>query len=203
MVSAVAGSTDPTPAAFSFEKGDVLVAHFTRDEYTLNIDVVSVDHEGSSISSTAGGNVTTSQDFPYYYDDVVTLTAHPEPGWTFMGWQGAGLSGTQLSKTLTMQQSENVTATFTQDKYNLTVTQPAHGNIIVGLPTDSRSYLLYGEEVTLEAQQTETDWQFAGWGGDLVGSSQNPITVTVTGDLNVTATFTDQFYIYLPMVIRP
>ncbi len=202
-VTAVEGSDNPSPGEISFDVGDTLVAHFTRDEYTLNIDVISVDHEGTSTSSTAGGIVTTDQDFPYYYDDVVTLTANPKPGWTFTGWQGAGLSGSHLSKTLTMQQTESVTATFTQDKYGITVIQPAHGEIIVSMPTASRDYLIYGEEVTLEAKQTESEWKFMGWGGDLAGSNQNPIIVVVTDNLNVTATFSDKYYIFLPMVIRP
>ena len=49
---------------------------------------------------------------PYYYDDVVALTATAAPGWTFTGWSG-DLSFTNNPANLTMDGNKTVTATFT------------------------------------------------------------------------------------------
>ncbi len=46
----------------------------------------------------------------------------------------------------------------------------------------------YGDEVTLTATAAYA-WAFAGWSGDLSGTD-NPATLTITGDTTVTATFT-------------
>jgi hypothetical protein len=44
-----------------------------------------------------------------------------------------------------------------------------------------------GDEVTFNTYP-DTGWEFQGWTGDIV-SSENPLTITVTSDLNITATF--------------
>ena len=58
-----------------------------------------------------------------------------------------------------------------------------------------------GQEVTLTAVPTE-GWVFLGWGGDLSGT--DPVrTVTVTGDMNVTAQFSsDGFKLVVPLILR-
>ncbi len=44
--------------------------------------------------------------------------------------------------------------------------------------------------------------QFEGWSGDVISTS-NPISITMTGDVTVTATFKQSDYeIYLPLVVR-
>ena len=56
-----------------------------------------------------------------------------------------------------------------------------------------------GDSLTATA---DVDSEFAGWSGDVVGTS-NPVSVTMTGDVTVTATFTQGGYrIYLPLVVR-
>ncbi len=195
------GTEDPL-IDFSFTFTDVLTATFTRDIYMMSVDVVSIDHEGNTVSGGAGGSVSVDQEFPYYYNDIVTLTANPAPGWAFTGWDGAGLSGNSLSETITMHQSESVTATFTQEKYSITtdVFPVDKGNVIVELPTEGRTYLIYGDEVVLRAELTDVDWHFVSWGGTLSGS-QNPKTFIVVGDVSVMATFSDTYTIFLPIVV--
>ncbi len=46
-----------------------------------------------------------------------------------------------------------------------------------------------GDSVNLTAAPA-SDWRFAGWSGDLIGTD-NPISLTVTGNMTVTATFTE------------
>lgn len=80
-------------------------------------------------------------------------------------------------------------ATFTQVQYTLTTSVVGGGNIIVY--PDQASYF-YGDIVTLTAVPT-SGWQFAGWSGGASGTS-NPLTLTITSNTTVTATFTQILY---------
>jgi len=67
----------------------------------------------------------------------------------------------------------------------------------------SQATYRYGDVVTLTANAAP-GWSFAGWSGGVSGSA-NPVTLTVTGDTAVTATFTQtngRYQVYLPFVAR-
>lgn len=72
---------------------------------------------------------------------------------------------------------------------NVTASPPGSGTV-----TKQPDKLLYasGEQVTLSAVANE-GWQFETWGGDISGTT-SPITITVTGNMNITATFTKRCY---------
>lgn len=176
------GVTEPMTTT-QFARGDAVTALFTRDEYNLDINIVS-DGIG------AGGSVEKDPLLPfYYYSDTVNLTAVPELGWTFTGWEGANLSGQEFTKTLTMYQSETVTATFTQDHYELQLDIEGPGTVDV-TSTSQEEYYLYGDTLTLTAEIVDPEWYFGYWEGDISGSD-NPLVLTVTDDLQITAVFTD------------
>jgi hypothetical protein len=78
----------------------------------------------------------------------------------------------------------DVTATFTQIEYTLTVTVVGSGS--VAKDPDHATYH-YGDVVSLTAT-ADLGWTFAGWSGDLTGTT-NPGTVTIDGNKGVTATF--------------
>jgi hypothetical protein len=59
----------------------------------------------------AGGTITALPAPPYYYNDIVTLTATPNQGYTFDHWSG-DLTGNQNPKTLLIDANKAVTATF-------------------------------------------------------------------------------------------
>ena len=62
--------------------------------------------------ATTGGCVVRSPDLTVYaVDDIVTLTAIPDPGLSFMGWAGA-LSGSTNPATLRLTGNASVQATF-------------------------------------------------------------------------------------------
>ena len=82
------------------DKDHTIAATFTQDEYTLTVNVVG------------GGSVTKNPDQAgYHYNDVVTLTATADLGWTFAGWSG-DLTGTTNPGTVTIDGNKDVTATF-------------------------------------------------------------------------------------------
>ena len=73
-------------------------------EYTLTL----------TASPPAGGTIGDTPAPPYYYNDIVTLTATPATGWSFSSWSG-DLSGNTNPTTITMNANKAVTAIFTHN----------------------------------------------------------------------------------------
>jgi PKD repeat protein len=153
-----------------------VTATFTQNVYTLSV----------SVSPVGSGSVALNASAPYYYGEVVQLTAGPTTGWSFSSWSGA-LSGSVNPATLTITGNMTVTATFTQTTQNIyTLTVSVNGNGSVSL--NKTGPYNYGDVVQLTAT-ANTGWSFQSWSGSLTGNS-NPATLTMTGNFSVTATFT-------------
>ena len=150
-------------------------AVFTQDEYAL------------TITQATGGTITAEPLGPYHLNDEVTLTAAADLGYTFTNWTG-DCSGTETTCTLTMDGPKSVSAVFTQDEYALTI-NAVNGS--VSRSPDQGTYHL-GDVVTLEAT-AEVGYTFSNWSGDLSGST-NPANVTITGNMIITANFTQDEY---------
>jgi uncharacterized repeat protein (TIGR02543 family) len=166
-----------------------ITATFTQNEYKLS---VTVDPEG--MGSVA---ISPSQD-TYHYGDEVTLTPAANPGWSFSGWSGEA-SGPDNPLTVTIQGDTNIIANFTQDEYTLSITVDPEGMGSVAIDPVKDTYH-YGDTVTLTPAANPL-WSFSGWSGDASGTD-NPLTVTIQGDTNITAHFLEYFEIYLPLIMR-
>ncbi len=145
-----------------------------------------------TITQTQGGTVSATPvgDPPgtYVIDTFVRVTAVPDNGWKFNGWQGAlaGQGGT--SPGLTMDTDKAVNAVFVQEpvvRYTLTVSivNPAGGTV-----TPMSGTYDEGTSVTLKATRTP-GWRFVGYSGD-EASSFDELSFTMNADKNITATFT-------------
>ena len=154
-----------------------------QNEYTL------------SISTVGNGVVTVNPDKPTYtIGEIVTLTAVADPGWTFASWSG-DLSGSVNPDQVTIAGNTSVTATFTQGQYTLTINTV--GNGVVNSVPNQATYT-YGQTVDLTAVP-DAGWTFDSWSGDLTGGA-NPDSITITGNTNVTATFTQDQYTLTTLV---
>jgi hypothetical protein len=71
---------------------------YTQIEYALTVNKVG------------NGTVTPDHSAPYYYNDVVVLTATADPGWDFSHWSGACTGGGACQ--VTMDANKSVTANF-------------------------------------------------------------------------------------------
>ncbi|HTZ95958.1 MAG TPA: alkaline phosphatase family protein [Terriglobales bacterium] len=129
-------------------------------------------------------------------DTPVTLSETPGANSTFAGWSGGGCTGTDSTCTTTINDSEQVTATF-----NPTLALPlltvnfagtGAGSVSSNPPgincdTNCSHSFSFGTQVTL----TETpgaNAQFAGWSGNCTGT-QSTCTVTLNTNMTVMATF--------------
>ena len=142
-----------------------------------------------NLSPMTGGSVEISPDKAAYDPgETVTLTATTNSGWTFAHWSGDTVSSDN-PLTITMSNHTVLTATFTQDSYDLSVSIVGAGDVAV---VPEQSSYTYGQTITLTAT-ADPGWTFADWSGDVVSSS-NPLTLTITNDTNLTATFTQDSY---------
>ena len=144
-----------------------------------------------TVTEMGGGSVTAIPDKPgYQYEEVISLNALADPGWSFAGWSGDA-SGLDNPLSVTMRSDKDITATFTQDEYALTVsTDPSWIGSVTISPV--KPNYAYGDKVTLTAAVTQTGWRFTGWSGDATGVD-NPVTVTIAGNTSIVATFSDQY----------
>jgi uncharacterized repeat protein (TIGR02543 family) len=121
----------------------------------------------------------------YGCNQVVTLTAVPDPGWKFNGWTG-DLLGTANPLALSMNTDKVVTATFVELPldHTLTVETVGMGSVIV---EPEQAMYAEGTVVTL-TPVADDGWVFSGWSGDATGSDR-PLEITMNGDKMITATF--------------
>ena len=165
------------PATITIEGNTSITATFTQDAYILTTYVVG-----------QGEIARNSDDASFQYGDVVTLTAVPDPGWTFYGWSG-DLTGTTNPETVVITGDTTITATFTLDAYTLDLNTDGNGSVTAD--PDQATYI-YGDVITVTAV-TSAGWSFTGWSGGLAGAA-NPATLPITGDTVITATFTEDAY---------
>lgn len=131
----------------------------------------------------------------YTQGTVVTLTATPDSGATFIDW-GGDCSGTATTCTVTMDSNKGILANFSPGSGNPTLAVSVTGNGTVtgnGINcgsgnTDCSETYASGTSVTL----TETPGSgasFSGWGGSCSGTSTQ-CTVVMNASKSVGASFT-------------
>ncbi len=143
----------------------VVTGTFSQDQYVLETVLIN---DGVGV----GGTITVSPDKPtYLYGESVIVTAAPNTGWQFAGWEG-DLSGTDLSEDIVMTQDTQAVARFVQDQYPLTtdvVSNPVPGGTPPGgviIRTPDKPTYGYGEGLSLTAEPFG-GWEFVGWTGAL------------------------------------
>lgn len=151
---------------------------------TGNATYTATFSEVGSIYYTITANVspensgTVNGGGTYEEGSVVTLTAVPNPGYTFDRWNDGS---TQNPRTVTVNSSMSFTAYFTHNYYTITVNaNPSNAGTVSG----GGAYY-YGDYATLTAT-AYSGYEFVGWSD---GSIENPHQVLVTGNATYTATF--------------
>lgn len=129
--------------------------------------------------ATAGGTITTSLPGPYPSNTVVTVTAVPGAGWSFLGWSGDA-SGTTPQLEFTMSTHRRVNAAFGAP-LNLSKTD---GGDVTHFPT--LAAYPAGTRITLQAIPQE-GYEFTKWSD---GDTNLARVVEIAGPLSLKATFT-------------
>lgn len=174
--SMTVASTDAT-YAFQLTASINLVANFESDTYTLNV-------------TAENGTVMKDPEMTDYNSGaIVVLTAEPVTGYVFTEWTGDE-TGTQNPLSITMNSNKNITANFTEIPPNTFALNVVALNGSVLKDPESISYNS-GDIVELTATPN-AGYTFTGWSDDASGSD-NPLSVTMNSDMNITANFSGQY----------
>lgn len=104
--------TDENPATLTMMQNEVVSATFSQGLYSIDV----------SVSAGNGGYTLVPDKELYEYGEIVTLTAHPDAGWAFAGWDGDVPNGTNGINPLTFEvtQDHEISLLFTE-AYKLTL----------------------------------------------------------------------------------
>jgi hypothetical protein len=158
--------------------------------YTEGNVVLTISYDGN------GSVIKNPDSETYAYGTPVQLTAVADIGYTFSHWDGdLAWMGNNNPATILMNGNKNVTAVFSKNQYRLrTYVSPTGSGTITTIPDQSRYY--YGDIVELTAVPN-AGWSFShweiqqgGWGGDILTTNENPVTIVMDGEKRVTAVFT-------------
>jgi uncharacterized repeat protein (TIGR02543 family) len=183
----------PTAEGYSFAgwQGDVTgMTNPVTVEVTKNMVVTATFAQSFTVTAAAnpagGGVVTLDPPGPTYDPGTqVTATATANSGYTFTGWSG-GLSGTETSKTFTVNGNMNIVANFAVAQYTFSATaDPAAGGAVNWTP--EKPLYAAGEIITVTAIPA-AGYAFQNWTGS-IDSNVNPLQYTVSGNGAVVAKF--------------
>ena len=138
-----------------------------------------------SVSTPGGGSVSVSP-APYaggnlyLSNTLVTLTATPSNGWSFVGWTGDSTDTTNVT-TVVMDQPRAVQALFGT---SLNLFTNGNGQVLLDPPAGP---YLFGSTVQLTAVPSQGSY-FFGWSGAASGFA-NPMLFNVTDASGITALF--------------
>jgi len=167
-----------------------ITATFSQESYTLSLVKV-----GSGSAKVDGTLRSLPWSGSFLSGTSVTLEAVADSGWEFDGWSGdATWPGSQLI--VTMDTPKNITATFSQGSYTLSLVKVGSGSAKVNGTLRSLPWsgsFSGGTSVTLEAV-ADSGWKFDGWSGDETWSGSQLI-VTMDTPKSITATFTQDGYV--------
>ena len=159
------GNTDATRVV-TVEDDITLTAIFAPNQYTVT--VVSAD---STMGTVSGGGT-------YDYNQQIYIIASPIGNYSFLQWSDGNTDPWRL---VTVTQDITYTATFTDAFFSITAVanDPTYGSVAGG------GNYANGSTVTLTAVPYP-GYHFTQWND---GITDNPRTVTVTGDATYTAQF--------------
>ncbi len=156
-----------------------VTAYFTQDGY----------HIGATADPAAGGSISGTGN--YSFGQTCSLTATPNPGYTFVNWTLDGVEvSTNATYSFTVRESADYVAHFSQNMYTITVQANPSNAAYVFIQTGQNGQFHYGESCTLRVAAPNPGYTFLNWSlnGTIV-STEPTYTFNVTGDANFIANF--------------
>lgn len=187
-----AGCSGTGTCVVTMDAAKAVVATFEPATFDLT---VNGDGTGTGAVTSVPAGIDCGADCSESYSagTGVTLTATQDAGSEFIGWSGAGCSGTSPC-IVTMDAAKAVAATFDLEEHNLTVTKDGDGEgTITSTPVgidcgpDCSFGFTHGTVVTLTATP-ETGSHFESW-SSAGCSGSGTCEVALEGAETVTATF--------------
>ena len=186
-------SSNTSPYAISTVNGSyfticIYTGNYSNKTFWVTDVTLTIDYEIPTYTITANSNNssygTVSGGGTYNNGTTVKLTATPKTGCKFVKWSDGN---TDNPRTVTVTGNASYTAEFGLEKYTLTIDRGDHG-IVKG--NDSTTYN-YGDTVTLEVE-AHPGYLFKKWSD---GNTDNPRTITITGDASYSVVYERGCYI--------
>lgn len=159
-----------------------------------NTATLSVQEDYALVVNVVGDGCFVSLDPPgghYAPGQQVTLTAYAPTGWRFDHWEGAA-SGTSTQIQIVMTDDKAVTAVFVQPTYALNISTVGQGDVdTLAFPAPVNGRYAYNTFVRLTPTPA-AGWFFANWSGGGLSGSASPLTIVITADRDITATFSQE-----------
>ncbi|MEE4177371.1 MAG: trypsin-like serine protease [Bacteroides sp.] len=154
-----------------------LVAHFEIFTYDI---IVSADPE-------EGGTVAGSG--TYEHGTAVSVLAQPATNYQFLHWteNDVVIEGAEESYSFPAESDRNLVAVFAMIQHTLTIVKEGEG---ITDPDEGEHPYPHGTQVTLTATNNGM-WEFVKWSVGPQTIPGNPITITISNDVTLTATFQD------------
>ncbi len=145
------------------------------------MDAIVIDRHNLSVAAGVGGRVTlnppggayTATNILYTSTNIVTATAVPSTGWSFLHWLGDA-QGTNAQVNISMDSDRTVEAVF-----GTTVTTTVAGNGRIQIDPPGGLYP-YGAVVRLTAVPQPGSY-FGSWGNAAPVTNSNPLAFTIPG----------------------
>lgn len=181
-------STNPD-YTFIVSQDRTLTAHFSQEQLYSVI----------TTSNPSEGGVT-SGDGTFLLNDEVTVSASANLGWEFVNWtENTVVVSTDVNYSFLVTSNRNLVANFAQKQYSVSLTPvPSQGGSVSGGGT-----YLYGIETTVSANPAP-DWNFINWTeNDIIVSTEQDYTFTVTGDRELNANFSQSILYSVITSVNP
>jgi len=134
------------------------------------------------VDSTAGGSTDQGGSHTVNHGDTLVIDPTPDTGYRFAGWTG-GASGSADPLTVTVTSNMTITANFDRLQYSVVVNSTAGGST----DQDGSHTVNHGDTLVIDPTP-DTGYGFTGWSDGASGSA-DPLTVTVTSNMTITANF--------------
>ena len=185
-------------AAFNYNLAVSSVGVFSGNagpspQHTVLVDYFLLSQDGPpppsyTVTTTVSGQGSVSRDpdlAQYEQNSPLTLSATPQAGWLFNGWSG-DLVSADNPLNLVVSEDLALVANFVEENLpNYNVSTAVTGNGQVALNPGGGTYV---QGSVIQAQATpDLGWTFTGWQG--LSDTSNPLTLTVTADVSLTAQF--------------
>lgn len=164
------GYTD-NPLMFTLVSDVTYTAYFLQEEYTLTLN--AFPPEGGLVSANPAG--------PYHYGDMVTLTATPNQGYTFVSWNDGS---TNAMRTVEVTGDETYSAIFTQGGSTMYTVTVLSENPLLGTVSGGGTFPA-GAVIQISATPSPQA-RFVSWDDNV---TDNPRTITVNGNVTYMAKF--------------
>lgn len=172
------------PVVITMDSDKDIAALFVKRDYPLTININN--EEGGDVTERIVQQKTTE----YPHGTVVELTAEPNNGWEFVGWQG-DMESDENPVEVTIEGETEITANFERIEYPLTINIEGDGNVEETVVEAKAKDYPFGTVVELTAIPDE-NWIFDRWSGDLE-SDESTAEIVIDEAKEVTATFLRTF----------